>query len=97
MRVTERLAGSHLWQDAIVGLQPGERVTVMRRLYKPGQWFVVDDQSEKIGYLTAASPAAKVLNAGGRLVHASVVDVSSSARAQLRRIVQVSFQLADRL
>lgn len=95
MQVTERLSGSHFAQDEIADLDAGDCVTVMQRLDKPGQWLVIDDRSERIGFLTAASGVAKALNTGRRLVHAWVASVSHVDGAHHRRTVKVSFQLAD--
>ncbi len=95
MQITERLSGSHLSQDAILLLKEGDRVTVMRRLDKPGQWFVMDERSEPVGFLTAASAVAKALNSGRRIVHAVIVGVGGTAEDRRRSAVRVHFQLAD--
>lgn len=85
MRISERLGGSASYQEAIRTVQIDERLTVMRRLDKPGQWFVIDLSGERLGILTAASQTAKKLNGGEHLVHARVVGIIQSGDLLLVR------------
>lgn len=81
MRITERLSGSHSYQEAIESARIDERLTVTRKLDKPRQWFVIDHAGVRLGILTAASPTAKRLNAAEHLVHARIVSIIRSGKS----------------